>query len=106
MQVLGLASNVIRNGRVASRPFAAKTSSIEAARRRDSVQRRRGAMAEGLTAGQAERAAGVKRATLSCCEKKPDTVSTVGRILARLAKRRRQGRNARSPTPKSSAASS
>lgn len=47
MQVFGLPSHVIRNGRAASRLLAAKTPNIEAARRRVAVQRWRGAMTAG-----------------------------------------------------------
>ncbi len=75
MQVIGLPSHVIRNGRAASRLLAAKTSNIEAARRCDAVQRWRGAMAAGLTAEQAAKAVGVKRATLYRWEKKPQPES-------------------------------
>src|SRR3977135_3723387 len=50
MQVIGLPSHVIRNGRAASRLLAAKTPNIEAARRRDAVGRWRGAMADGRPA--------------------------------------------------------
>jgi putative transposase len=71
MQVIGLPSYVIRNGRAASRLVAAKTSTIEAARRCDAVQRWRGAMAAGLSAGQAAKAVGVPRATLYRWKEKP-----------------------------------
>jgi putative transposase len=47
-------------------------SPLEAARRCDAVQRWRRAMADGLTAEQAARAVGVKRATLYRWEEKPE----------------------------------
>jgi len=75
MQVVGLPAHVIRNGRAASRLLAAKTPHIEAARRRDAVQRWRGAIAAGLSAEQAANAAGVPRATLYRWEKRPDRKS-------------------------------
>jgi putative transposase len=75
MQVFGLPSHIIRNGRAASRLLAAKTPDIEAARRRDAVQRWRGAMAAGLSAGQAAKAVGVPRASLYRWEKKPEPLS-------------------------------
>jgi putative transposase len=75
MQVFGLPSHIIRNGRAASRLLAAKPPDIEAARRRDAVQRWRGAMAAGLSAGQAAKAVGVPRATLYRWEKKPEPLS-------------------------------
>jgi putative transposase len=75
MQVFGLPSHIIRNGRAASRLLAAKTPQIEAARRRDAVARWRSAMADGLTAEQAARAVGVTRATLYRWEKKPEPES-------------------------------
>ncbi|HET6375580.1 MAG TPA: integrase core domain-containing protein [Methylocella sp.] len=75
MQVFGLPSHIIRNGRAASRLLAAKTPNIEAARRHDAVQRWRRAMADGLTAGQAARAVGVSRATLYRWQKKPEPLS-------------------------------
>src|SRR3977135_2933385 len=75
MQVIGLPAHVIRNGRAASRLLAAKTPDIEAARRRDAVHRWRGAMAAGLSAGQAARAVGVPRPTRSRWEKRPEPLS-------------------------------
>jgi putative transposase len=75
MQVIGLPSHVIRNGRAASRLLAAKTPNIEAARRRDAAARWRRAMADGLTADQAASAVGVTRATLYRWEKKPEPLS-------------------------------
>ncbi len=75
MQVFGLPSHIIRNGRAASRLPAAKTSTIEAARRRDAVGRWRGAMADGLTAEQAAKAVGIRRATLYRWEKRFEPLS-------------------------------
>ncbi len=75
MQVFGLPGHVIRRAGAASHLLAAKTPNIEAARRRDAVQRWRGAMAAGLTAEQAAKAVGVKRATLYRWEKKPQPES-------------------------------
>jgi putative transposase len=75
MQVVGLPSHIIRNGRAASRLLAAKTPNIEAARRRDAVGRWRGAMADGLSAEQAARAIGVPRPTLYRWEKRPEPLS-------------------------------
>jgi len=75
MQVIGLPSHLIRNGRAAARLLAAKTPHIEAARRRAAVQRWRRAMADGLTAAQAARAVGVARPTLYRWEKKPEPES-------------------------------
>lgn len=75
MQVIGLPCHVIRNGRAAARLLAAKTPNIEAARRRDAVQRWRGAIAAGLTAEQAAKAVGVARPTLYRWEKRPDPLS-------------------------------
>jgi len=64
VQVIGLPSHIIRNGRGASRLLAAKTPDIEAARRSGAVARWRGAMAAGLSAGEAAKAVGVPRAPL------------------------------------------
>ena len=75
MQVIGLPCHVIRNGRAASRLLAAKTPNLEATRRRDAVQRWRGAMAAGLSAGQAAKAVGVPRATLYRWREKPEPES-------------------------------
>ena len=70
MQVFGLPRQIIRNGRAASRLLDAKTSDIEAARRRDAVARWRRAMADGLNAEQAARAVGAPRSTLYRWEKR------------------------------------
>ena len=75
MQVCGLPSQVIRNGRAASRLLAAKTPTIEAQRRRDVVARWRRAMSDGLSAAQAARAVGVPRATLYRWEQRPEPKS-------------------------------
>lgn len=75
MQVFGLPSHIIRNGRAASRLVAAKTPNIEAATRRDAVRRWRGAMADGLSAEQAARAVGVPRPTLYRWERRPEPLS-------------------------------
>jgi len=72
MQVFGLPGHVIRNGRGASRLLDAKTSNIEAARRRDAVVRWRAAMAKGLSAEDAAQAVGVPRATLYRWQKRPE----------------------------------
>ena len=72
MQVIGLPSHVIRNGRAASR---LGDEDIEAARRRDAVARWRQAMADGLPSEQAAHAAGFPRATLYRWEKKPQPES-------------------------------
>ena len=69
MQVVGLPRHVIRSASLASR-LAAKTSSIEAASRRDAVVRWRRAMADGLSAEKAARAVGVPRSTLYRWEKR------------------------------------
>ena len=63
MQVFGLPGHVTRTGSLASR-LAAKSSSSEAAMRRELVRRWRQAMDEGLTAAQAARAVGASRASL------------------------------------------
>ena len=75
MQVFGLPSHIIRNGRAASRLLAAKTPHIAAARRRDAVERWRRAMADGLSADQAARAVGVARPTLYRWERRPEPLS-------------------------------
>ena len=75
MQVFGLPGQVIRNGRVASRLVDAKTPAVEAARRRDAVERWRRAIADGLTAEAAARAVGVPRSTLYRWEKAPQPQS-------------------------------
>ena len=64
MQVFGLPSHCIRNGRAASRLLGAKTPDIEAERRRDAVARWRRAMADGLASDRAARAVGEARANL------------------------------------------
>jgi putative transposase len=69
MQVFGLPSKIIRNGRSASRLLAAKTPNIAAERRRDAVGRWRRAMADGLSAERAACAIGVSRASLYRWEK-------------------------------------
>src|SRR5271157_5961542 len=70
MQVFGLPSHCIRNGRAASRLLAAKTPNIEAERRRDAVGRWRRAMADGLASDRAARAVGEARANLYRWEKR------------------------------------
>ena len=64
MQVFGLPSHCIRNGRAASRLLGAKTPNIEAERRRDAVARWRRAMADGLASDRAACAVGEARANL------------------------------------------
>ena len=64
MQVFGLPGHIIRNARGASRLLAAQTPDIEAARRRDALERWRKAMAQGLSSQQAARAVGVPRSSL------------------------------------------
>ena len=63
MQVFGLPRHVIRTGSLASR-IAAKSSSGEAAMRRDLVRRWRRAMEKGLTAAEAADVVGASRASL------------------------------------------
>lgn len=63
MQVFGLPRHVIRTGSLASR-IAAKSSSNEAAIRRELVRRWRRAMEKGLTAAEAAEAVGASRASL------------------------------------------
>lgn len=75
MQVFGLPGHVIRKGRVASRLLDAKTPDIEAAGRRDAVQRWRRAMADGLTCEQAAKAVGAARSNLYRWEKDPQPKS-------------------------------
>jgi len=75
MQVFGLPSHCIRNGRAASRLLAAQTPDIEAARRRGAVARWRGAIADGLSAERAAQAVGVPRATLYRWERTPEPLS-------------------------------
>jgi putative transposase len=62
MQVRGLPRHVIRNACRASRLLAAKTTDIEAARRRDVLARWHGARRNGLAATAAAKAVGVPRA--------------------------------------------
>jgi len=69
MQVFGLPSQIIRNGRAASRLLDAKPPDMAAARRRDAVARWRKAQRDGLRAEQAAAAAGVARSTLYRWEK-------------------------------------
>ena len=71
MQVFGLPRHVIRTGSLASR-IAAKSSSNEAAIRRELVVRWRGAMARGLTARQAAEAVGASRASLYRWQRSPE----------------------------------
>lgn len=56
MQVFGLPGHVMRKGRVASRLLVAKTSELEAARRRDAVARWRRARADAALADLQARA--------------------------------------------------
>ena len=63
MQVFGLPGHVTRTGSLASR-IAVKSSSNEAAIRREAVARWRQAMRAGLSAAQAARAVGASRASL------------------------------------------
>jgi transposase InsO family protein len=81
MQVFGLLSHVIRNGRTAARLLAAETTNIEAARRRAVGARWRQAMANGLTATQAAAAVGVPRAMLYRWAKRPERRSRRPRKL-------------------------
>lgn len=71
MQVFGLPRHLIRTGSLASR-IAAKSSSNEAAIRRELVARWRGAMALGLTAAEAAQAVGASRASLYRWERSPE----------------------------------
>jgi transposase InsO family protein len=68
MQVLGLPRHIIRSGAAASR-IAAKSSSNEAAIRRDAVRRWRQAMAQGLSGAAAAEIVGHPRSTLYRWEK-------------------------------------
>jgi putative transposase len=70
MQVFGLPGHIIRAGKLASR-IAAKSPDNEAAIRRATIARWRQARADGLTAGQAAKAAGVPLSTLYRWEKQP-----------------------------------
>lgn len=71
MQVFGLPGHLIAGGRAASRLLDAKTSQIEAARRREMVARWRAAMSKGLSARDAAAAVGVARATLYRWQNQP-----------------------------------
>jgi putative transposase len=82
MQVFGLPGHVIRIGSLASR-IAAKSSSREAAIRRELVRRWRQAIGAGLTASQAARAVGASRASLYRWEKRPDLQSRRPRRVRR-----------------------
>lgn len=75
MQVFGLPGHVIRNAGRASRLLGAKTSTIEAERRRDAVARWRRAMRDGLDAVRAAAAVGVPRSTLYRWEQAPEPKS-------------------------------
>jgi putative transposase len=75
MKVFGLPGQIIRNARVVSRLIAAKTPNIEAAIRRDTVQRWRLAMEQGLTAEAAAKAVGVPRSSLYRWKKSPQPLS-------------------------------
>lgn len=74
MQVFGLPRHTIRSGALASR-IAAKSSSNEAAIRRDAVRRWRQAMAQGLSAAAAAEIVGYPRSTLYRWEKAPEPKS-------------------------------
>lgn len=74
MQVFGLPRHLIRTGSLASR-IAAKSSSNEAAIRRDAVARWRRAISDGLTATQAANAVGVPRSTLYRWQNEPEPKS-------------------------------
>lgn len=82
MQVFGLPRHVIRTGSLASR-IAAKSSSNEAAIRRELVRRWRGAVAQGLTAAQAAEAVGASRASLYRWERAPELRSRRPRQVRR-----------------------
>ena len=82
MQVFGLPRHIIRTGSLASR-IAAKSSSSEAAIRRDLVRRWRQAIREGLTASQAAQAVGASRASLYRWERCPDLKSRRPRRVRR-----------------------
>jgi putative transposase len=82
MQVFGLPRHIIRTGSLASR-IAAKSSSHEAAVRRELVRRWRQAMAKGLTASQAADAVGASRASLYRWERCPDLKSRRPRRVRR-----------------------
>lgn len=71
MQVFGLPGHAIRNGKAASRLIDAKPADIEAAIRRDAVERWRSAMAKGLSGEDAAKAVGHPRATLYRWRKQP-----------------------------------
>jgi putative transposase len=82
MQVFGLPRHIIRTGALASR-IAAKSSSDEAAIRRELVRRWRGAMARGLTAQEAAQAVGASRASLYRWERCPEPKSRRPRRVRR-----------------------
>lgn len=74
MQVFGLPRHITRTGALASR-IAAKSSSNEAAMRRDAVRRWRQAMDKGLSAAEAAEVVGYPRSTLYRWEKTPEPKS-------------------------------
>lgn len=80
MQVFSLPRHIIRTGSLASR-IEAKSSSTDAAIRRELVRRWRQAMHEGLTAAQAARAVGASRASLYRWERCPELRSRRPRRL-------------------------
>ena len=82
MQVFGLPRHIIRSGSLASR-IAAKSSSNEAAIRRELVRRWRQAMARGLTAEAAAQAVGASRASLYRWERSPELRSRRPRRVRR-----------------------
>lgn len=82
MQVFGLPRHIIRSGSLAS-GIAAKSSSNEAAIRREMVGRWRGAMARGLTAQEAAQAVGASRASLYRWERCPELRSRRPRRVRR-----------------------
>src|SRR5215207_8082740 len=84
MQVFGLRRHIIRSGSLASR-IAAKSSSNEAAIRRDAVARWRQAMAKGLSGEDAALAVGHPRSTLYRWEKAPEPKSCRPHRLRRPA---------------------
>ena len=82
MQVFGLPRHVIRSGSLASR-IAAKSSSNEAAIRRELVRRWRQAMEKGLTAAEAAAAVGASRASLYRWRRCPELKSRRPRRVRR-----------------------
>ena len=84
MQVFGLPRQLIRTGSLASR-IAAKSSSNEAAIRRELVRRWRQAMARGLTAEEAAQAVGASRASLYRWQRSPELRSRRPHRLRRPA---------------------